>query len=399
MKKIIALVIKDTLVRFTSPLEWVFFLILPIIFTLVIGATAGPSDDSRVKVYVVDQAQNTLSETLIETLEKSSSIRPEVKPLEEALSDFDQRKVTSVLIIPEGFTENALLQQQAELELRQLPNNTDSMVVSQAVQSVLERVGGVVDIANASVAKAESLPGFTFDSAASRKAYFDQSREEAQILMEEAPDRIHEVDGNTEDPIVFDAKSSSSAGQMITWVFIPLIGLCATFAYERQKGTLRRLLTTPTSKALFLFATIAGQVLTALVQMVLLVLFGVFVMKLNWGHDLAALALILVTSALAAAALGTIMATFVKTEAQGNGLSIMIGMVMALMGGCWYPLELFPRAVQQAVKILPTTWSMQGMLDIVQRGLGVTAILPEAAVLTGFALVFFVIGILRFKYE
>lgn len=399
MKKIIALVIKDTLVRFTSPLEWVFFLILPIIFTLVIGATAGPSDDSRVKVYVVDQAQNTLSETLIETLEKSSSIRPEVKPLEEALSDFDQRKVTSVLIIPEGFTENALLQQQAELELRQLPNNTDSMVVSQAVQSVLERVGGVVDIANASVAKAESLPGFTFDSAASRKAYFDQSREEAQILMEEAPDRIHEVDGNTEDPIVFDAKSSSSAGQMITWVFIPLIGLCATFAYERQKGTLRRLLTTPTSKALFLFATIAGQVLTALVQMVLLVLFGVFVMKLNWGHDLAALALILVTSALAAAALGTMMATFVKTEAQGNGLSIMIGMVMALMGGCWYPLELFPRAVQQAVKILPTTWSMQGMLDIVQRGLGVTAILPEAAVLTGFALVFFVIGILRFKYE
>ena len=399
MKKIIALVIKDTLVRFTSPLEWVFFLILPIIFTLVIGATAGPSDDSRVKVYVVDQAQNTLSETLIETLEKSSSIRPEVKPLEEALSDFDQRKVTSVLIIPEGFTENALLQQQAELELRQLPNNTDSMVVSQAVQSVLERVGGVVDIANASVAKAESLPGFTFDSAASRKAYFDQSREEAQILMEEAPDRIHEVDGNTEDPIVFDAKSSSSAGQMITWVFIPLIGLCATFAYERQKGTLRRLLTTPTSKALFLFATIAGQVLTALVQMVLLVLFGVFVMKLNWGHDLAALALILVTSALAAAALGTMMATFVKTEAQGNGLSIMIGMVMALMGGCWYPLELFPRAVQQAVKILPTTWSMLGMLDIVQRGLGVTAILPEAAVLTGFALVFFVIGILRFKYE
>ena len=399
MKKIIALVIKDTLVRFTSPLEWVFYLILPIIFTLVIGATAGPSNDSRVKVYVVDQAQNSLSETLIETLEKSSSIRPEVKSLEDAISDFDQRKVTTVLIIPEGFTEEAMLAQQAELELRQLPNNTDSMVANQAVQSVLERVGGVVDIANASVAKAESQPGFKFESAASRQAYFDRAREEAQTMMEEAPDRIHEVDGNTEDPISFDANSTASAGQIITWVFIPLIGLCASFAYERQKGTLRRLLTTPTSKALFLFATITGQVLTALVQMVLLVIFGVFVMKLNWGHDLAALALILITSALAAAALGTMMATFVKTEAQGNGLSIMIGMVMALMGGCWYPLELFPRAVQQAAKILPTTWSMQGMLDIVQRGLGLTAILPEAAVLTGFAIIFFIIGILRFKYE
>lgn len=399
MKKIIALVIKDTLVRFTTPMEWLFFLILPIIFTLVIGASAGPSDDSRVKVYVVDQAQNTLSQSLYNNLEKSSSVRPELKSLDEAQSDFEQRKVVAILIIPEGFSEEALLRQEAELELRQLPNNTDAMIARQAVQAVLERVSGVIDIANASVAKAESLPGFTFASSESRQAYFDQAREEAQTLMDEAPDRIHEEDGNTEDPISFDANSSASAGQMITWVFIPLIGLCATFAYERQKGTLRRLLTTPTSKALFLFATITGQVLTALVQMILLVLFGVFVMKLNWGHDLPALALMLITSALAAAALGTMMATFVKTEAQGNGLSIMIGMVMALMGGCWYPLELFPRAVQQAVKVLPTTWSMQGMLDIVQRGQGLTAILPEAAVLTGFAIVFFVIGILRFKYE
>ena len=46
------------------------------------------------------------------------------------------------------------------------------------------------------------------------------------------------------------------------------------FAYERQKGTLRRLLTTPTRKAIFLLGTISGQVLTALVQMLLLVGFG-----------------------------------------------------------------------------------------------------------------------------
>ena len=78
----------------------------------------------------------------------------------------------------------------------------------------------------------------------------------------------------------------------------------------------------------------------------------------------------LVASALAAAALGTTLGTFVKTEGQASGLSIMLGMVMALLGGCWYPLELFPQAVQNIVKILPTTWAMQGMLDIVLRGQG-----------------------------
>jgi ABC-2 type transport system permease protein len=77
----------------------------------------------------------------------------------------------------------------------------------------------------------------------------------------------------------------------------------------------------------------------------------------------------------------------------------MAGMVMALLGGCWYPLELFPQVIQQVVKILPTRWAMQGMLDIVLRGQGVADVLPEAAVLLGFAAVFYAIGILRFRYE
>ena len=83
------------------------------------------------------------------------------------------------------------------------------------------------------------------------------------------------VTGTTEDQIEYDPRANSSAGQLITWVFIPLIGISAMFAYERQKGTLRRLLTTPTRKSTYLLGTIVGQVLTALVQMLLLVGFGI----------------------------------------------------------------------------------------------------------------------------
>ena len=75
---------------------------------------------------------------------------------------------------------------------------------------------------------------------------------------------------------------------------------------------------------------------------------------------------------------------FVKNENQATGLSILIGMLTALLGGCWYPLELFPAAVQNIVKVLPTTWAMQGMLDVGMRGADVAGILPEAGVLLGF---------------
>ena len=158
-------------------------------------------------------------------------------------------------------------------------------------------------------------------------------------------------------------------------------------------------MTTPTRKSTFLLGAIGGQYLVALAQMVLLVVFGVLVMRVPWGRDPLALMVVLVTFGLAGVALGTALGTFVKTEGQSSNLSIMLGMAMALLGGCWWPMELFPAGLQQVVKVLPTTWAMSAMTDITMRGHGLVDILPEAAVLLGFAVVFFVVGLWRFRYE
>jgi ABC-2 type transport system permease protein len=133
--------------------------------------------------------------------------------------------------------------------------------------------------------------------------------------------------------------------------------------------------------------------------MLLLVVFGAVALKVNWGRDPAALALMLVSFGLAAVALGTLMGTFIKTEGQATGVSIMLGMLLALLGGCWYPAEFFPEIARTAALALPTTWAMQGMTDLVLRGQGLAAVLPEAGVLVGFAAAFFGLGVWRFRYE
>jgi ABC-2 type transport system permease protein len=278
-----------------------------------------------------------------------------------------------------------------------MPNNLNAQAAQRAVQAVLYRLGSSVSIAKDAVKEAEKIRPFASET--DRQAYFDAALGSSQTLMNAAPNRVSAELGGTKDPIDYDPRSNSSAGQMITWVFIPLIGISAAFAYERQHGTLRRLLTTPTGKGTYLLGSILGNVFWALVQMTLLVTFGALVMKVNWADNPAALAIMMTASALAAAALGIMLGTFVRTDSQASGLSIMVGMVMALLGGCWYPIELFPQVVRNIVKILPTTWAMQGMLNILLRGQGVVGILPEAGVLLGFAAVFFGIGIWRFKYE
>jgi len=396
LRKLIAIIFKDTLVRFTSPVEWLFFLILPMVFMLLIGGSTGAPADQRVQLYFVDEARSPLSAALLGELEKSSSVHVINQDRATALSEFDERKVAAVLLVPSNFTIDTMQSNRAELELRLLPNNMNAIIAQQAVQAVLGRVSSSVDIANASLAQAEKITSFPdFNK---REAFFAASLAKAQELQAAAPVRLVENVGLTQDKINYDPKLNSAAGQMLTWVMIPLIGLSAMFAYERQKGTLRRLLTTPTRKTTYLLGTIFGQVLTALVQLVILILFSTLVMKVNWG-DLPALALVLVAFTLCASALGTMVGTIVKSEGQANGLSIMIGMVMAMMGGCWYPIELFPQVVRTAAKVLPTTWAMQGVLDVSLRGQSFSGITLEVLVLLGFALVFYVVGVARFKYE
>ncbi|MFN7036999.1 MAG: ABC transporter permease [Bellilinea sp.] len=398
MKKILAIIRKDLILRFSSPAEWLFFLILPIVFTYMLaGGTFSGDGDIRRVLPVVDEAATPLSQQIVAELEKSTFVRPELTSRAEAERKFSERTIVFWLLIPPETSQENLLSGEVTLEFNTQPNNLDALSAQTAIRAALRQVSLKINAAQFAVQQAESRKPFA--SAQERQAYFDGALALAQRIQEQTPERLETSRAETADAVQYDPRANSSAGQMITWVFIPLFGISALLAYERNTGTLARLLTTPTSAATFLLGTIGGQVLMAMIQMLLLVGFAIVALGVPWGREPLGLAILLVSGALAAAAIGTTMGTVLRSEAQANNLSIMLGMVMALLGGCWYPLELFPAAAQTMVKVLPTTWAMLGMTDLLLRGETWQGILPEAGVLLGFAGVFFTIGILRFRKQ
>src|SRR5690606_25169065 len=135
-------------------------------------------------------------------------------------------------------------------------------------------------VARNSLAAVESVR--PFESDAERDAFFD----DAQAAATAAPPGEHVTftmfsgDGQT-----YDQGAQASAGQLVTWVFIPLLRASGLFAMERALGTLRRLMVPPTRRSTFLLGSISGQFLMALVQMGLLIIFGIYVMNVPWGRD------------------------------------------------------------------------------------------------------------------
>ncbi|MEK7786877.1 MAG: ABC transporter permease, partial [Chloroflexota bacterium] len=270
MNKIFAIALKDALIRFSSRAEILFFLILPLTFTFIIGGgfSRNEETDNRVRLLVVDEADTALSAEVLDALTRSETVRAEVLGRVEAEAEFADEEAPALLIIPAGFDTEQLINGAVELELRQAPSDLSAQVAERAVLAVVSRVGSALSVANNSVAEAEQVRPFA--SQAERETYFNNSLTQARESFESAPDRV-EVTQATSAGQRYDPGAQASVGQLITWVFIPLLGISGLFAYERARGTLRRLLTTPTQKATYLLGTISGQLVIALAQMALLI--------------------------------------------------------------------------------------------------------------------------------
>lgn len=380
MNKIFAIAWKNILIRFSSRIFLIFWLILPLVFTFLLASAQQSAEggDNRQLLLVVDEDKSELSQQFLAELELSEAIRPELKTAAEAEESLRDQETLAILTIPAGFEQATQAGQLTELQLKKAPNTTDADLIEQAVSASISRLARVLNSAYIAVLAAEEVRPFATE--AERQAYFEQSQNQAAQLAENAPNRL-----NITQPAAvadeYNGAAHQSAGQLVTWVFINLLGASVLFVAERTEGTLRRLLTTATPRWVFVLGMMLGDWILGVAQMSILVLFGVFVMDISWGSSPAGVALMLGAFSLASVAIGTLIGVFAKTPPQANNLSIMAGMMSALLGGCWWPIELFPEGLRTAVHLLPTTWAMEGFLDLMLRQAGVVDILSAVVAL------------------
>jgi ABC-2 type transport system permease protein len=381
-----------------------FFLLLPLVFTLVIGLGlqslyqgGGEPSDPRYPVYVVDEDQSNLATRLKQLLDASKVVRPVHGTADEAAAALEKGDVSAVLTIPAGFQASLLKNEPVELQLKKSPNDTQVFAIEEAIRADGELLGSAVAAAQASLAQAEKLRPVLDD--AERQAYFAEAFDLAlkQLADPPATERITQAPETTTS--IGSSFDQGSAGQLVTWTLITLIGASEVFVNERLLGTLRRLLITPTQKAVILVGKITGRLGLGLIQMAILIGFGMLALHVNWGRSPAALVLVVLSFSLAAVALGVFLGTLARTPSQASGLTVMCSMLFSALGGAWWPLEITPKLYQEVVKVLPTTWAMIGFNNVIVRGQGVEQVLPQVVILLGFAAIFFFLGVWRLRYD
>ncbi len=187
------------------------------------------------------------------------------------------------------------------------------------------------------------------------------------------------------------------AGQMIFFAFFTGANSMLSILREDEEGTLARLFSTPTDRTNILAGKFLAVFITVIIQGLVMLVAGRFAFGINWGEPLA-VSLALLGQVVAAAGLGVLLISFVKTTKQGGpvlgGGLTMLGMLGGLFtanipGG-------MPAGFNAIANFIPQGWVLKSW-RMVLGGQSVNDLLIPFAAIVVMGIVMFAIGAMKFN--
>jgi ABC-2 type transport system permease protein len=311
----------------------------------------------------------------------------------------EESDTLAVVTIPSGYQDAVAQAKPIEIGYYADPDLSAPVFIEQALQSALQEVNGAIQAAEFSARIANQLPGLPEDPAFQEVLRQDVSAR-AATLWESNPVKVeYESTAEAEEesgsaPAGF---YQSVPGIATMFAMSTVLGGMVGLIGERKRWTFQRLIMMPLRPSSILGGKLSGRFTLGIVQF--LVVFAVgFLVGMRLGDSLLGLLMIMASFTLAMTAISYALGTYVFTEPQAESLTQLLVLTLAPLGGAWWPLEITPRALQVIGHLSPVAWAMDGFQDLILRGSGASAVLPETLVLLGFAIVFGILGARRFRY-
>ena len=185
-------------------------------------------------------------------------------------------------------------------------------------------------------------------------------------------------------------------------MFIMMIALTSgamTLFLERKTGVLKRLSAAPVSRQQLILGKWLGKWLLASCQLVYGMVMGSLLFSIHWGEHWLMIFIMLLSWAAACAGFSILMGSWAKNEGQINGIPVIASMLLAALGGCWWPIEVAPEWMQKLAMFLPTGWVMDALHELMYFGGTMGDVIIHQLGLYTLALVGLYLAFTQFKHE
>lgn len=353
-----ALVIATTNLRRTFRVPSNFFLIFvfPLLLILVLGETFGGASEPRVGL--VFGGSGTLGQAMVTAFERTPSMQiVAVGDAASLQSQVERGNLNAGIVIPSDYDGAIRGGGSVVISYIARPDRF-AQQLGQTVQGVVARQSALLGAAQFAVAERSSV---TFDSGLAMAAHAS-----SVVPAISVTETIAGTSGFSQTVGRFDQGAWT---QLLLFVFLmALMSGSVGLIESRRLGLSRRMLATPTTAGSIIGGEVLGRLLVGIIQAAVIIFGSAAVFGVKWGQPVGVAAIVVVFT-LASAGAAVFLGALLRNEQQAAGLSLLLGLGLAAVGGSMVPLQVFPPTMQKIAHLTPHAWANDAFTQLVATGL------------------------------
>ncbi len=374
------------LVRFFRDPQAIFSVfLLPMLIVLLLGAMQGGASTPKLGFTVAEG--DSLTAELLGILESVEGFEVvELDDADSAVRQVERGGLRAAVIVPGAY--ESTLRSGGDVEIR---------LVTRAGQEIQ----GISEVIGAAVTQQATLLRTARFAEETGAGSFDDALAVATMAQESLPP-VEVVASIAGEPFVLAGLGQFdiyAQGMLVLFIFITTLNGAVTLVRSRQLGVSRRMYSTPTSIRTMLAGEALSRFTLALIQGGFIFVGTWLIFGVEWGSPLGSI-LTIVAFSMVATAGAMLLGSLVSNEQQAGSVSTALGLGLAALGGCMFPLavfELLSDTVYRVAHVTPHAWALEAFQKLVAEDGGLGDIWLFLLVLVGFAAMLGVLAVWRLR--
>jgi ABC-2 type transport system permease protein len=385
---------KDLLENRRDRLAALFTLVLPVIFTVVLGLVFGQAEGAGLPLALADSDGSPVAQQLAERLSESSLLDVKIMDAAEVDKAVQEERAAAGLVIPEGFGAAVTAGEPATLAFVRTQTSTGAQSIGQAIRDAMSKLNTGMLAARTAAEQVALATGATMDESllASARSLADAQLDDPAVL-------VQTVDSGGSGETIANGFDQSSSGSLVNWVLFSLLGVAATMVLERRQGLLRRLSVAGVRARQIVGGKMMAMVIITFLQQLLLVLVGQLAFGVDYFNSPLALVVVMISLSLLASAFGLLISNIFRSEQAVIATTVISAQLLAAMGGAWFPLEVTGASFSQVAHVLPSAWVMDSLHGIILKDWGIGGVLYPMGIVWIWIIALFALGVWRYRPE
>lgn len=343
---------------FSRDRQAIFFtLFFPITFMAIFGFI-NTGDEDPIEIGIVDNAENELSAAFIDNLSANQLFSITVDSEDALREGVTEGDIALTLILPEGFDSSS-----AQSDLTMLVDAAQARQ-TQMLRPVVEQA--LLDIER-NLRNSEPLFSLT----------------------------VSDVQARSQRYIDFLVPGLLA----LTIMQISVAGSGYNIVEYRRKGILKRLFVTPIRPGQFIGGLVLARLAITVSQVAFLLGVAVLLLEVPVVGNLVELLLLILLGSSIFLSLGFWMGSIAKTQQSIMLLGNLITLPQMFLSGVFFSVESMPAGLQAIAKLLPLTWLVSGVREVIVNGVSLFAQIPTLIALAVWLAIALTLAIRMFRWK